>query len=193
MPVKFPHLANIGDLPFPDPHIDAQTGEFVFEQSISQRFRRSSIKICLCVIAFSAAAAFFFFPYAVGLKTSSTPRKSGQAQLVFWLSTLLIPYFSWFLSRVYTSKEYKRRITISKNQECRINDKLLIDASVIRGPTEIVFQKQKRPIESIWVQRKKRCYIIGAKDVPEDLDLIEAMIPIEVIYRDEIKSMNGFL
>lgn len=90
-----------------------------------------------------------------------------------------------------TTRDYVRRIAISKNSECHINEILLENPQLSRGHVVIIHGREERRIEAIWIQRKKRSFILAAKDLPEDLDAIEAMIPLPVTLVDGEHKIKG--
>lgn len=193
MSIKYPHLATIGDLPLSMPEIDPHTESLVFEQPISQRFRHRTIVTAGITICFFALFMYFAFPYITGTKQLSPNRRNGNLYLIFYLSFLAIPYLGWQVARIKTTKNFIRKVLITNTHEISINGQLLSDAKLNRGNVIIRSTNKTRKIEAIWIQSAKRSYLIAAKDLPEDLDQIEAMIPIQCSLVETETEMKGVL
>lgn len=188
---RFAYLATISDLPLADPQVDSQTGTVVFKQPISQSFRRRAFILSLIMIVLSAAVVYFVFPLAAGIQPNPTSTRGGRLVLVFYVSLLSIPYWIWWIFRLKTNRNYVRRIEVHKSGICFLNEKRIKNSQLHRGRVIISFSKQTRKIEAIWIQSGRRPFVIAAKDIPEDLDQIEAMIPVCVSCIDSVTKIKG--
>jgi len=193
MGIKFSYLAAISELPLPDPQLDEQSGSIVFEQRLADRFRRRAIILSVVLVLICTLLLYFLFPYIVGTKTLGPSSKNGQLLSLFYVSIVAVPYFGWWAARLLTSRDYIRRIVISKSAQYHINNQPIKAPQLKRGRVLITCSKQERKIEAIWIQSSRHSFLIAAKDLPEDLDAIEAMIPQPLTYVDTEHKVKGVL
>lgn len=190
MGARFKHLANVCSLPLPDPIVEADS--VIFEQQIDRRFRKRAMITAVLTIALCAWVMIDTFPYITGIKPAPSGISARRYIGLFYYCPPFIVYSSWWLTRVARNKGYLRRIRVSP-ASVTLNQRTLKEPALIRGPVRIKHVKEERPIEAIRVESGRRTYIIAAKDDPDDLELIESMIPQRVRTDTSEVELKGVL
>jgi hypothetical protein len=192
MGARFKHLANVCGLPFPDPIQDHDQGAVRFDQELSKTFRKRAIATAIVTIILCVAVMVYLFPFITGTKSYQPSASFNRFLGTFYLCPFLIVYAAWMLARYLRSSCYIRRLTVSSDS-VKLNETELKNPTLIRSPVLIRHNKNTRSIEAIRVVDGKRSYIVAAKDLPEELDLIESMIPHAVEYSDVQVELKGVL
>lgn len=192
MPPRFTYLSTISELPLEDPLVDPQTGDVIFMQPLAQRFRRRAILMSTMIIVLMVACLYFIFPFATGSTPLPNSSRNGRFTLVFYVSLLGIPYFAWLLTRFYRSRNYTRQIKITQSGKCFLNGEPA-DQQLHRGRVIINCGNQERKTEALWIQSGRLSFVIAAKDLPEDLDQIETILPVYISRVETETVLKGVL